>query len=227
MNTPVVIMGTGKNEGIGKGLNEAIQVSKEYGCSHIMTMDQDSIWKDFNNYKKAIEDNHGLDIAIFAPTIANHKGDLIYKCNKEDLYAITSGSVIVLDSLHTIGLFNEKFFIDEVDNDFCIRTVKKGYHIHVFDNFYLYQQFGPNTETKGFSKYKKNYSSFRTYFQVRNRLWMHRMYPHDLNCRYKLRTYFLCIFRRILLIICFEEDKLNKLKSIMKGLVDGLEKSWL
>lgn len=217
----VVLLGTGKNEGIGYALNKAAELSISYGCMYMMTMDQDSIWRDFQSYKMEIENCQNPSIAIYAPTIANIKGDLIYTCNKEDLYAITSGSIIDLHALKSIGLFNEKFFIDEVDNEFCIRTVKKGYHIHIINNAFLYQQFGPDTVKQGLSQYKNNYSAFRTYYQIRNRLWMHRMYPKELNWRYKARTFILCILRRLFLIICFENDKKKKLLSMFKGLWDG------
>lgn len=220
-NTPVFILSNGKNAGIGVALNEAIKYSIGYGCTHIMTMDQDSVWKDFNKYKFAIYSNNIENVALYAPTIANIEETVYYTCNKEDLYAITSGSVISIKFLQYIGLFNEQFFIDEVDNEFCVRVVKKGYHIHIFKDIFLYQQFGPEKSLIGISKYKLNYSAFRTYYQVRNRLWMHRMYPHDLNWRYKTRTYLYSIIRRSILILLFEKNKLNKIRAIVRGMYDG------
>lgn len=221
----VYLLSTGKNEGIGYAINRAIELSIELGCTHIMTMDQDSIWNDLDTYKTAIESYNDPDVYIYAPTIASATSDKKYTCNKENLYAITSGSVIDLSKICNIGLLNEKFVIDEVDNEYCIRTVSKGYKIHVFDEVYLYQNFGYSG--KGYlSSRTSNYSPFRTYHQVRNRIWMTRLYWRVLNWRYHATTLWIVVLRRSFYIIIIEKNKVRKLSAILKGLIDGLIKSY-
>ena len=221
----VYLLSTGKNEGIGYAINRAIELSLELGCTHLMTMDQDSIWKDLDSYKKAIASYNDSDVFIYAPTIASATSDKKYTCNKENLYAITSGSVLDLSKIQDVGLLNEKFIIDEVDNECCVRTVTKGYNIHVFDNIYLYQNFGYSG--KGYLSSKTpNYSSFRTYHQVRNRIWMTRMYWKVLNWRYHATTIWRVILRRLFYIIIIEKNKVNKISSILKGIHDGITKSY-
>ena len=44
--TKTLIQTTGKNEGIGYALNRAVECAKQYECTHLLTMDQDSIWRD-------------------------------------------------------------------------------------------------------------------------------------------------------------------------------------
>ena len=122
----VKLLGTGKNEGIGYALNRAIDCARENTCSHLLMMDQDSIWRNFKDYRNAIEEDKDVRIALYAPTIADAESDFVFWCNKPDLYVITSGSVLNLKYVQEIGLFNEKFFIDEVDNEYCVRIVLKG-----------------------------------------------------------------------------------------------------
>lgn len=220
--TKTLIQTTGKNEGIGYALNRAVECAKQYECTHLLTMDQDSIWRDFSGYRRTIENDQDKDIAIYAPTIADAESDFVFWCNKPDLYAITSGCIFDLEMMQKIGLFNEKFFIDEVDNEYCIRTVKKGYHVKIYEDCYLYQHFGSKEGQSFWARQTGNYSAFRTYHQVRNRLWMWRMYPHQLNYRYHLRTLLLTILKRSIVIIAYEKDKKNKLKAIWRGIADGV-----
>ena len=56
----IVLMGVGKNLGIGKALNKAILYAKENQYDYLLTMDQDShfVKKDFKLYLKAIKDSN-------------------------------------------------------------------------------------------------------------------------------------------------------------------------
>lgn len=184
----VIVLSTGKNEGIGYALNRAVGYAREHGCTHLLTMDQDSIWRDFAKYRRTVEADKDDGVAIYAPTIADAESDFVFWCNKQNLYAITSGCIFDLVKMQDIGSFNEKYFIDEVDNEYCIRAVLKGYHIKIYEDCFLYQHFGSKEGQSFLARQTGNYSAFRTYHQVRNRLWMWRMYPMQLNYRYHLRT---------------------------------------
>ena len=217
--TKTLFLTTGKNEGIGYALNRAVECAKQYGCTHLLTMDQDSIWRDFAGYRRTVEFDNDVDIAIYAPTIADAESDFVFCCNKSDLYAITSGSILDLGVDEKVGGFNEKFFIDEVDNEYCIRAVKKGFHIKILENCYLYQHFGYKDGQSFLARQTANYSAFRTYFQVRNRLWMWRLYPKQLSWRYHARTLLMTITKRCAIILVYEKDKMNKMKAIMKACI--------
>lgn len=220
----IQILGTGNNEGIGYALNRTVECAQKEGCTHLLMMDQDSIWRNFKDYRNEIESDADEKVALYAPTIADAESDFVFWCNKPDLYVITSGSVLNLSFVPEIGLFNEKMFIDEVDNEYCIRIVQKGFHIKVYENHFLFQHFG-NKEGKSFlARQTANYSAFRTYHQVRNRIWMWRMYPKQLNYRYHLRTILMTILKRSIIITVYEKDKWKKLKAIAKGISDGLTK---
>ena len=221
----IIVLSTGKNEGIGYALNKSIEMAQRNECTHLLMMDQDSIWRNFKSYRNKIESDPDEEVALYAPTIADAESDFVYWCNKPDLYVITSGSVLNLSYVKEIGLFNEKFFIDEVDNEYCVRAVNKGYHIKVYENHFLYQHFG-NKEGRSFlARQTANYSAFRTYHQVRNRLWMWRMYSRQLSWRYHARTLLMTILKRVAIVTLYEKDKKAKLKAIIKGFRDSITKS--
>ena len=225
VDSKIKMLGTGNNEGIGYALNKAIEMAERNKCTHLLMMDQDSIWRNFNEYRKKIELTKEKDIALYAPTIADAGSDFVFSCNKSDLYAITSGSVLDLSYVSSIGLFNERFFIDEVDNEYCIRAVLNGYHIKVFGDILLYQHFGTKDGKSFLAKQTANYSPFRTFHQVRNRIWMGRMYFRQLTWRYHARTILLTILKRTVIVLLYERDKNLKLKAILNGLWDGITKS--
>lgn len=217
----VKILGSGKNEGISHALNESFKYAISKGFKFILTMDQDSIWKDFSGYIQNVYRNLGQKTSIYAPVIVNSFTNEKLRCNNDE-FVITSGSVFDLDLFQEIGEFNEKYFIDEVDNEYCVKSRAKGYNIELLRDNYLYQTFGSPDSNQGLKKYTSNYSAFRTYYQTRNRIWMWREYSKFLSYRYILRTVLYGVFRRSALIVLFEDNKVSKLKSINRGIIDGL-----
>lgn len=217
-----ILLGTGRNEGIGYGLNRAAEIAIDRGFEYLLTMDQDSVWKDFLNYKEAVERCLNDKVGIYAPTIASANSGLIFKCNKENLYAITSGSIVNLRIWYEIGRFNERFIIDEVDNEYCIRLVKRGYCIHILKE-YLYQRFGYPNENKSLLRISTpNYSPFRIFHQMRNRIWMIRLYHKELSWRYIAYTIIFVIGKRLITIMFFEGSKISKINAMLKGIWYGL-----
>jgi rhamnosyltransferase len=62
----IVYLGTGKNEGIAYALNRSIEWSIENGFTHILTMNQDSIWDNFDFFRQKIRKFINVDnIGIF------------------------------------------------------------------------------------------------------------------------------------------------------------------
>ena len=94
--------------------------------------------------------------------------------------AIASCNVINLKVWEEIGKFDEKLFIDEVDNDYCFRLTRKGYNILQFNTIYAYHKVGDDT----FSLFRKNYPShnaFRLFYIFRNHFIIIKRYPEHSN----------------------------------------------
>lgn len=216
-------LSTGKNEGIAYALNKSFDWAIKNGYDHILTMDQDSKWENFKKFRIAIEALIGnTNIAIFAPMIKSN--NTILRCNRSE-FVITSGSIYNLEAYSKLGLFRESFFIDEVDNEYCIRANINGYRIKIINDCYLIQQFGETTKRNFLDKYTANYSPMRTYHQIRNRIWVWKEYHQSLSYRYILRTILYQIIRRSFIIMFNEDSKFSKFKSIYSGIKDGIIKN--
>ncbi len=215
----LTLLGNGNNVGISTALNESIKYALNKGYDYILTMDQDSEWIDFDSYIKEVKSNLNCDTIIYAPQILSN--DKILRVNSS-ISAITSGSVVNLHLAKKIGLFNENLFIDEVDNEFCYRASTNNLKIKIFQNHLLKQIFGNPAENKFINRLTSQYSPQRTYFQIRNRIWVWKRYHATLSYRYLLRTLLIQIIRRSIIICIYEDDKIKKLCSIFRGMKDGI-----
>ena len=212
-------MGEYENRGISYALNRIFEYAISEGYSHVLTMDQDSLWENFKLYINSCNQRLDNNIAIYAPVVKIR--DKVIHCNKTD-FVITSGSLYNVDVFRKIGRFREEYFIDEVDNEYCLRARIEGFRIQIIDDAFLVQIFGTPSNKSWTNRYTVHYSSFRTYHQIRNRTWMWRQYHKHLSFRYFLRTLLFQTLRRMLLIMIAEENKSDKLKAICKGWYHGL-----
>lgn len=221
----IVIMSDGKNVGISKALNTVFNWAIKNGFEYILTMDQDSIWPDFYSFKEQV-DKEALkkdNVCIWAPLIKC--GETILRCNRPE-FVITSGSIYNLNVFQKVGQFREEYFIDEVDNEYCIRSRINGFNIKLIKHNYLVQQFGETTHRNVLDKYTSNYSPIRTYYQIRNRTWVWREYHKVLNWRYFMRTLLIQTLRRSLIILLNEDNKSAKLTAIIRGWYHGIFKKY-
>lgn len=83
---------------------------------------------------------------------------------------ITSANIISLATWNSIGRFDERLFIDEVDNDFCARLYLAGYSIWEFDHCHVNHTLGEEKKSFSYRLFGKhyNYSAFRMYYIFRN-----------------------------------------------------------
>lgn len=206
----------GENKGIAKALNEGKNRAILEEFEYLLTMDQDSYF-DNNLLKliKYIENNKESlkNIGIISP---NHLLRGRYHNLQEKIEqkkgVMTSGNFLNLDIAKNIGDFNEEFFIDEVDAEYCYRLNKKGYKITVYHNCELYHNLG---DIKWYFFIKvTNHNYIRRYYITRNKLYMMKTFS---EVRIK---YFITFFYDLFKIVIFEKDKKRKLNSIRKGILD-------
>lgn len=227
----ISIAGKGKNVGIGTALNHGVELllsSPQY--THLVTFDQDSSFPEqgLSAMKLFVQNCKYNNVGIFAP---NHRsGEHVAYADTSDYLTvkecITSGSIVPRDVFERGIRYNEKLFIDAVDFEFC-------YHLHtrfglqtiVCTKATLQHQIG---EVKRWCKglWSHNYSAFRTYFLIRNQLWIWRKYPQlfgSSRLKYLITNY---IIRRVIVVLLFESDKTRKLKSLIRGVWHGLCKTF-
>ncbi|QUF83027.1 glycosyltransferase [Clostridium butyricum] len=162
------------NYGIAYALNIGINSCKNVGCSWVLTMDQDSYFREnyIDNYKKIICKGDSLDnIAFLVPQFhTDRMNSNVCKEFKELKLAMQSGNLLNIDKYNDIGIYNEKLFIDCVDYDYCYRARKKGYKIIQCSDVILNHS---PAITKSFElfgkKIKYGYAKpLRYYYQIRN-----------------------------------------------------------
>lgn len=220
----IIYMSEGKNVGIGKALNEAVTFALSHDFTHILTMDQDSSFKegDFAHYLKAIASDTDTTVGCYIPQIC--EPDMIQE-SVSDLFSpvdigITSGSIFPLQFFSETGLFRGDFFIDAIDVEFCFRLRRHGLKIVRVNNIKLHHILG-NRILVPFLWGKLgtlNYSPVRTYYIMRNHIILRRLYPE-----YPLQEGFFneMLYRRFVRILLVEKEKMQKMKAMFTGIYHG------
>jgi rhamnosyltransferase len=165
------------NEGIAKRLNQAMDQAALNQYDFLLTMDQDSSFKDgdFDKYKLSIQSSGDSNVAQFG---VNCQPDFTQPKEQpeEALTLITSGSILNVSLAKHIGPFNEDLFIDFVDAEFSYRVIQNGYTNLMFSNIVLNHALGTLVEGRGLGNFKKSmriiHAPTRVFYIVRNGLYL-------------------------------------------------------
>jgi len=139
------------NPGLGKALNVGLKLAIEDQCEYVMLFDQDSL-APLKYLKKMIEESKKIPQAnkpwaALGPSFYDARSTSVrvnqFKKNGRDPEVtskeesviscdclITSGMLINLKQLHPFIGFDESFFVDQVDSEWCFRTSAMGYGIY-------------------------------------------------------------------------------------------------
>ena len=216
-------MGMCDNRGIAFPLNRAVEFCLSNGYSHLLTMDQDSKWHNFEKFKAKIHAIKNTGVAAYTPIIPDiYNWPGIDENYREVAEYITSGTVYDIQIIKEIGLFREDYFIDAVDLEFCYRTRKNSYMTIQLSEGELYHKLGYSKRICKFLS-TPNYSAFRTYYIIRNHIWLWREYPSLFHKRIFVLRH---TIYRLILILLGEDNKLGKIKSVIKGVVHGISKQY-
>lgn len=208
----VSIESNGINDGLSRAYNfilKKVRGSVDYLCF----LDQDSLFKqeDIHNIKDCINlQSSNLEIDILGPLIIfnkTHEKIKLGKLHKVD-FIISSGTFINLKSIFEKKIyFDENYFIDRVDLDFCTLCRKKGLKIYQYTGAKLYQRLGTGN--------KNEHSIKRHYYIFRNRFYYNRKYlKHYIICDY------LQSIKQCWRILIYETNKLAKISQLYKALYD-------
>lgn len=219
-----------ENKGIAYALNQGIKYAIDKGYSWILTLDHDSIvtenminnmlrcYNSFNDYKKR-------KIAMLVPihieeNQVSNKNVVNNRVFNEVLTEITSGALTKSDTYKTIGLYDEKLFIDLVDHDYCLNLNEKGMKIIQVNNAILIHNLGESVQKSilGLTMTPTNHSPLRRYYMTRNRIYIWNKYKKQFPQWVSLdKKRFLSENIKILL---FEDNKFKKIRFIVKGISD-------
>ena len=219
------------NKGMAVALNKAYQWAIDNNIDYLLTMDQDTCYPsiEIKNMFYFIEkqENQGIDnICIYSTNFAkqyidngkNLSGPLNIKRERmlECSFSMTSGSYMKVSFLKSI-LPIEDWFIGMVDYDVCA-SIKMHYpnsRIIRYGNSVMYQVVGEQLKNSWVNRIFRvvHLSNDRYYYMERNSLFFLEKYKEDKvlsSIMYKQRI-------RILINIIFENNRIQKIKSIVQG----------
>ena len=218
------------NKGIAYALNQAVRYCKRHGIKWLLTLDQDTIIPeglveryssylyndrvgqiccDIENY-----DDPGLDIIKMSPLTVSYKktGEVfkVYAC-------ITSGSLLNVEACLDVGGFKKDFFIDYVDYEMSLELGASGYYTLYLPDVQISHRFGVAEKKRilGVEFTDYHFSPLRTFYKVRNGIYMIQKYP-------KHRRVFLksVIYDIICSIVCLRKECCI---SAFRGIVAGIK----
>ncbi len=221
-----------ENIGLAAGLNIGIRCTlADEQYQWIATFDQDS--RVFPGFSTALLAAHAAcpfrdKVALIAPhhLLSSKVGDETTPHDglqfQEITVALQSGSLFSRSALKDVGLFDETFFIDYVDFEFCLRLRKQGFRLIEATEALIYHQVGTPTRHRflGITCTVFNHSPLRRYYAARNRLRVYRLYMlsdprwigHDIWSW----------FKEIVKMVLFESNRLEKLAFVARGGWDAI-----
>lgn len=224
----VTILWNADNLGIATALNQGVRRLGERGFDWAITFDQDSLASDRIvdalaevyrrcafadsigvigvNYRNSTTGTPAFPLDLFGEQLWRERDTVI-----------TSGSLMSLAAFDAVGPFCEPFFIDAVDEEYCLRLRRHSYRVLLTREPLLTHSLGSYTPVRlgRWTFAHTNHSPLRRYYVTRNRLVLARRY---------LLTEPRCVIdrlRRVLqeavCIALFEQSKLSKLTAMLRG----------
>lgn len=223
----VRVLRSGRNGGLAGALNDAVRALPAE-TEAVLVLDQDSVLPAGMVSALAA---HLADptIGVIAPTpvdAADGRSYDRFSPSGDGLVdrdsVITSGMIVRRSVLEAAGPFRDEFFVDWVDNDFCLRLRRNGVRIVQDMATVLPHSIGDRGEHRFLGRTVKvlRYSAWRHYWITRNGLVMIRE-----NLRHSpgwsLQA-FLYIGRQALTTAVFEPSRAKNVKAILRGVRDAL-----
>ena len=219
----------GTNLGIAAALNRGVQWAVERGFEFVLLLDQDSaITEGYVSTMLQCFAAHpaGERLAILVPRYVDRRLGLVLpppSIGTTLEAATTSGSLSPVTLFAQAGWFAEELFIDGVDYEYSLRVRGLGFTIaECVDATLLHSPGTPSSHSFFGSKpfHAANYSAVRRYYQERNKIWVTKRYWRTFLpfCLGQFRI----SIKDLAKIVLVEDQKLRKLRYVLRGVVDGL-----
>lgn len=184
----VEVVSLAENSGIAAALNVAIEHARARHATHVLTLDQDS----------SLDDGHVARLLAVLEA-AEARGDrpagaapgvvggarVLVGAGGEPFDPIQSGQLVPMRVFDELGGFRAELFIDAVDSEFTVRARAAGYRYvmdeqlsmaHALGEAVPLQVFGRPLVVLGRQRHVLYHSPARTYYMVRNSVWLSRRY---------------------------------------------------
>ncbi len=182
----VTLLENGENLGIAAALNRLCEAARDKGFEWIMTLDHDTVLPEDTIPKMAPYLAYETT-GILCPAVwyEGWKEKPEEREGTEQVTAcMTSGSLTRLDAWEKVGGFRNGFFIDFVDNDFCMKLRLNGYTVTRVNHTVMRHSLGEVRTVRlpllGERKWV-THKPWRVYYMIRNNLVFIRDYKAHLN----------------------------------------------
>ena len=214
--------GDGVNS-ISHALNYAWHYAKRSGYDHLLTMDQDSVFENFQYFKRYGEEHLGEKVLLGpcynSDSCVQRKNNTATKTET----LLTSGTLLNITVLDELGGYDEQLAIDGIDTDLCLRANRMGIYSYRVENCNLIHRLGKPQVKHLFGKQflLSSYSAKRLESILKTHIYLIRKHK---NMSKEVRKYIIrhYIVERIRDIVLFEDDKFKKITYMIKGIVKGL-----
>lgn len=224
-----------QNLGIASALNVGVRIAlSSNDCRWVLMLDQDSqVSRDFvatclNAYEACpFKETVALIGANYQLPLRNPPqapcGDQRTPRFREIVSLMTSGTLAKAEVFSTCGGFDESFFMDYVDHEFCFRVRRRGFRIIQVSDAILQHRLGAPTSHQlfGISFITSNYSPSRRYHNARNRIICYRRY-FVTETTWILSDWIRWL-RETVKMILVEPDRRRKLASVIRGGWEGFK----
>jgi rhamnosyltransferase len=208
------------NKGIANALNQGAKLAIANGADWLLTMDQDSKFEP-GDILRLIEFAIQQDDEFIGIVSPFHQTNVSVKPATHDdvvLTTMTSGNLISLFAYRQINGFDERYFIDAVDWDYCLRLNMHNFKVLRLNTVHLSHGLGNATKHQSPAGYQitaLNYNEIRRYYITRNKLmFIFKYWRHYPNFCYNV---FLSMFRDLRHVLLYEKHKMIKLRFMLKG----------
>ena len=208
----------GVNWGLPKVFNNIMELCINLDVDYLCTLDQDSIlssnlieiMQDYINTSKI--DNVGIYAPNPVPNLHEKKTSKISEVN----WVICSGSFINIKGLNKYQIkYDENYFIDRFDADFCMQIKLKGMKIIKLKEIEMLHMCGDGE--------RHTHNIYRHYYMFRNRFYFNHKYYSNIEAT--VRT---CLqnIRHLFNIFLKEDAKISKAKMYELAKADYIKKKF-
>lgn len=219
------------NLGIAKALNQGIKELENH-IEWIFLFDQDSIVpldyvkKMKCDYLKA-EGKFGK-VGQLSPVYIEENGSLLRFSKGIDaslqvvMTSLTSGSLFRVANFKITKNFDEFYFIDYVDYEYCLRLRTMGFLVVETSNLILNHQLGNSITVNvlGKNRLVTNHNSVRRYYKTRNRILTYKKYFFSFPA-WVIYDFF-GLLKEFASVLLFEENKIAKASKYFIGFIHGI-----
>jgi rhamnosyltransferase len=234
-NENIIFLSNGVNLGMSCSLNLICNYAGTLNFDFCCVVDQDSEFyiENIKQMESFINTFDSKDVALFSPkieylhskkkNISTHESELEPEFNYIE-WAITSGSFINIKLFQILNGFDENYFIDRLELDFCEHARNEGYQIVQYNKVILNQELGHIRNLLfGFKIYE--HTPLRNYYMFRNRIYFFLVKSNS-NVIQRIGKLTLLSFRHFLKIMFLETNKKSKCYHIALAIYDAFRGSF-